>query len=169
MIKKIKKGVIALDFNNSGSIVYIINIKNKKIMIDTSSSENREKLLDSLLDLGVPPEEIETIILTHNHWDHTGNIELFKNAKIYGSEEDFPEDYENVSNLKMKKFQIIKVPGHTKGSICILYENVLFSGDTLFHRGYVGRTDFPESSKKDMGKSLEKIGKLNYDFLCPGH
>lgn len=138
-------------------------------MIDTSSSENKEKLIELLLDAGIMPEDIKTIILTHNHWDHTGNINLFRNAKVYGDKIDFPEEYNDISKLGIKEFTIIKTPGHTKGSFCILYDRILFSGDTLFHRGYVGRTDFPESSPKDMGKSLEKIGKLDFDFLCPGH
>lgn len=169
MIKKIKKGVISLEFNNYGSIVYVIKLKGEYIMIDTSSSENREMLKELLLDAGVMPEKIKKIILTHNHWDHTGNIKLFPNATVYGDRSDFPEDYEDISKLNIKEFKIIKTPGHTKGSFCILYDRILFSGDTLFHRGYVGRTDFPESSPKDMAKSLEKIGKLDFDFLCPGH
>ena len=169
MIKKIKKNVISFEFSNYGSIVYIIKIHHKNILIDTSSSENKEKLVDLLCEVGLTPKDINILILTHNHWDHTGNINLFKNADIYGSKIDFPDDYLDIKKLPIKEFKIIHTPGHTKGSFCILYDKILFSGDTLFHRGYMGRTDFPESSPKDMEKSLEKIGKLDFDILCPGH
>jgi len=169
MIRKIKKKVFSFEFDNYGSIVYLIDEGKEKIIIDTSSSENKELLQESLIEANINPEDITIIILTHNHWDHTGNIDLFKNAKIYGDKKDFPEDYEDIDTLNFSEIEVIKTPGHTKGSFCILYDKILFSGDVLFHRGYVGRTDFPESSPKDMGKSLEKIGKLDFDFLCPGH
>ena len=43
------------------------------------------------------------------------------------------------------QIEFIHTPGHTKGSMCILYSDVLFSGDTLFS-GSIGRTDFPGGS-----------------------
>jgi len=55
--------------------------------------------------------------------------------------------------------------------VCYLYEDVLFSGDTIFDKehNYVGRTDLPESNPEAMQESLEKLKKLNYKILCPGH
>jgi len=38
---------------------------------------------DALLTLGVKPEDIKIIILTHLHWDHSWNLDLFSDAKIY--------------------------------------------------------------------------------------
>jgi len=65
--------------------------------------------------------------------------------------------------------KIIETPGHSKGSICIIHDGVLFSGDTLFHRGTIGRTDLPGSSEKEMQKSLAKLRKIKYEILAPGH
>jgi len=48
-------------------------------------------------------------------------------------------------------------------------EKILFSGDTIFHRGTIGRTDLPTSLPKEMDKSLKKLAKYKYDILCPGH
>jgi glyoxylase-like metal-dependent hydrolase (beta-lactamase superfamily II) len=45
----------------------------------------------------------------------------------------------------------------------------LFSGDTVFPYGGVGRTDFPEGSLKEMIKSLELLSKLDVKILYPGH
>jgi glyoxylase-like metal-dependent hydrolase (beta-lactamase superfamily II) len=45
----------------------------------------------------------------------------------------------------------------------------LFSGDTVFPYGGVGRTDFPEGSLKEMKKSLERLSKLDVKILYPGH
>ena len=66
--------------------------------------------------------------------------------------------------------KIIKTPGHTKGSICLYYqkEKILFSGDTLFYNGF-GRIDFPFSDPGKMEESLEKLKKIKYKILAPGH
>ena len=48
------------------------------------------------------------------------------------------------------------MPGHTKGSMCYLLGDNLFSGDVLF-RETVGRTDLPGGDIADMKKSLDRM------------
>lgn len=70
------------------------------------------------------------------------------------------------------QIRIIETPGHTPGSICLFLKekNILFTGDTLFAGGGVGRTDFSYSSSFDLQKSLKKIFKLPINTLIyPGH
>ena len=170
MIQKIKNNIWQIAFDLFGSCVYIIKIRNQIIAIDTGSEWNKEELKKELKKLKINPKEVDIVILTHNHFDHTGNIELFKNAKVYGSKGDFKsKKVLDINKLKIKEFKIIKTPGHSKGSICILYNGVLFSGDTLFHNNGIGRTDLPGGSEKDMKNSLKKLSKINYKILCPGH
>ena len=52
--------------------------------------------------------------------------------------------------------KVLHTPGHSKGGVCYLINNVLFSGDTLFE-GTVGRTDFPGSSMLELSASLKKL------------
>lgn len=87
-----------------------------------------------------------------------------------------------------EKLKVLETPGHTPGSISLFYklssrpdrgsrfladgldsrfrgndnnkDKILFTGDTLFADGLVGRTDFSYSSKEDLEKSLRKISKL---------
>ncbi len=74
-----------------------------------------------------------------------------------------------------EKFQVIPTPGHTPGSVCLLHENekILFSGDTIFAGGSVGRTDFAYSSSKDLHSSLQSLRELKergfYGQVYPGH
>lgn len=160
MINKIKSNIFQLYFKEFGSVVYLLKMKNQNILIDTSSSENKQELINDLKQLNLNPKDINIIILTHQHWDHNGNINLFQNAKLY--------KHKNINQLPIKEFKIIKTPGHTKDSIVLLYKKILFSGDTLFHNG-IGRTDFPNSEPEKMPESLEKLKDLNYKTLCPGH
>lgn len=170
MIKKIKNNIWKIQFTRFGSDVYLIKINNENILIDTGSEKNREELIKNLKELKLNTEDIKKVILTHEHWDHSDNALIFKNAKIYGHKKDFPQEkIKDIKKLPIKEFKIIETPGHTKGSIAILYEDVLFSGDTIFENGYIGRTDFPESEPEKMQKSLDKLAKLKYKILCPGH
>ena len=66
-------------------------------------------------------------------------------------------------------FTVIATPGHTKGSVCYLYENAIFSGDTLF-RGTCGRCDFYGGDSWAMHDSLAKLALLEGDRpVYPGH
>lgn len=178
MITQITPEVKAIHFQNFGSIVYLIQTNNQNILIDTSAKENSKELISSLKSLTLSPKDINIIILTHAHYDHTENINLFPNAKIYGNlkkqinpnhtQTEIPNILP-IEQQPIKQFKIYKTPGHTQGDILIQYKNILFSGDTIFHNGYLGRTDFPESNPEKMQQSLEFIKKLDFDILCPGH
>jgi len=170
MIQKIKSNIWSFEFSEFGSIVYLVKLKDKKIIIDTGSPLNKDELLSDLKELNLKPEEIDLVILTHYHFDHIGNAGLFTKAKVYGSKKDFSEkEIIDISELKIPEFKIIETPGHSKGSFCILYDDVLFSGDTIFHNGGIGRMDLEGGSETEMKKSLEKLSKIKYKILCPGH
>ena len=72
-------------------------------------------------------------------------------------------------NFGRTTIRVMHTPGHTRGSISLLGEKEVFSGDTLF-AGSIGRTDFPESSAADMKSSLQKLAHLPDNFIVyPGH
>ena len=137
-------------------------------------------------------ETVDGILLTHGHEDHTGAADdladLFA-CPVYMSMKDFflvdPENngkfgydapvYHKINDLagdmKIGTFDIrvLETPGHTAGSVCILYRNVLFSGDTLFASD-IGRTDLFSGSEEDMFASLAFLKKLPHDInVLPGH
>ena len=69
------------------------------------------------------------------------------------------------------KFTIIETPGHSRGSVCYYCseENVLFSGDTLFHMS-IGRTDFKGGSMMQIIQSLRHLAQLpDETVVLPGH
>ena len=64
---------------------------------------------------------------------------------------------------------VLSTPGHSKGSVCLLVENVIFAGDTLFY-GSCGRTDFPGGDYKEMLLSLARLARLEGNYkVYPGH
>lgn len=66
----------------------------------------------------------------------------------------------------------IATPGHSSGSVSF-YSNelkALFTGDLLFDKGIVGRTDLPGSSADDLWISIDKVLKLpDETIIYPGH
>ncbi|MCS7096421.1 MAG: MBL fold metallo-hydrolase, partial [Nitrososphaerota archaeon] len=138
-----------------------------------------------------------SIINTHGHPDHiTGNRamkEAFsipilihegdahmleapgrRFARAYGFNVDTPPADKLLRDGEKIQFggqalKVLHTPGHTPGSICLLGEGGIFTGDTLF-AGSIGRVDFPESSESEMQKSLEKIKVLPDSLgVYPGH
>jgi len=81
------------------------------------------------------------------------------------------EGGEQVPISDTEKLEVIHTPGHTPGGIC-LYEpdsKSLFSGDTVFPEGSIGRTDFMGGSSGELTRSIEKLIQLDVKTLYPGH
>ena len=81
-----------------------------------------------------------------------------------------------VNNEKIKigssRLTVIETPGHTPGSVCLYDSNngVMFTGDTLFAEGGIGRTDFSYSNHQQLLSSLKKIFRLPpHTLIYPGH
>ena len=158
-------------------------------------ANNVEKIQEFVESINI---KVKYLILTHCHGDHIDGIKDLKRvypdikiliheldakgltidkinlANELGIESNFIEadlvlkdsDIVNVGDLKLK---IIHTPGHTAGSISILVEDALFSGDTLF-KGSYGRTDFPTGNSIDMMNSIKKLLELPENVIVyPGH
>jgi glyoxylase-like metal-dependent hydrolase (beta-lactamase superfamily II) len=121
---------------------------------------------------------LKYIINTHGHSDHAaGNAELTSmfSAKIVAhklSRVNFDLAVEDGDVLTVGKIQIkvIYTPGHTVDSVCLLVDDKLLTGDTLFV-GECGRTDLAGGSSKSMYDSLfNKLMKLDDKVeVYPGH
>lgn len=76
---------------------------------------------------------------------------------------------EEIISVKDMNFTVLETPGHTKGSVCFLSEDALFSGDTLF-KGTCGRCDFYGGDSMKMSESLKKLACLpGNPTIYPGH
>jgi hydroxyacylglutathione hydrolase len=122
--------------------------------------------------------KLKYIINTHGHSDHTaGNADLcadfggqtvaYKSSKTRLDVAVSDGDVLVVGAIRIK---VIYTPGHTTDSICLLVDDKLLTGDTLFV-GECGRTDMLGGDSKSMYDSLfNKLMKLKDDVkVYPGH
>lgn len=67
------------------------------------------------------------------------------------------------------KFDIIHMPGHSPSSVCIINDDLMFTGDLLFN-GIIGRVNFIGGDALKMEKSLQRIVKYpKTTRIYPGH
>jgi len=121
------------------------------------------------------------IFMTHNHFDHTGALVRLRNelkipvaahaadaAGLPLNPDRLLED-ETTIRLGSLTIKVLHTPGHTPGSICLVTEDRLFSGDTLFPGG-PGRTNSPVDFKQIIKSLQEKIFSLPQNCrVYPGH
>ena len=86
-------------------------------------------------------------------------------------ESPHPDEFIKDKSLKIGniEFEVIHTPGHTPGSICLIANNFVITGDTLFC-GSVGRCDLPGGDESKLMESLKKLIVLPGDYaIYPGH
>ena len=180
---------------NMAANFYAVTDEETNEMFVIDPGDRSDIALDVIKSTGA---KLRYIILTHAHADHIGALDDVK--KYYDVpvviHEDEAQALQNGSlNLcpllgfdipKTRadicvrhgdtltfgngEIKFIHTPGHTKGSMCILANNYVFSGDTLFHLS-IGRTDFPGGSYEEIIHSIQtQLYTLNSDtVIYPGH
>jgi hydroxyacylglutathione hydrolase len=164
-------------FSVGGVNMYLVAGKEKALLIDTGNPGN------------ISPEEIKAftdlplmVVNTHAHPDHSGSNNAFEKVYIHeadleagkrysrGNVELIPIKEGYVFDLGGKKLEVISVPGHTPGSICLLdaQDKLLFGGDTANKETWAQISNVPLETYK---KSMERLLKWQdqYDLVLPGH
>jgi glyoxylase-like metal-dependent hydrolase (beta-lactamase superfamily II) len=132
---------------------------------------NDPSILDELEKIytGVGKNKVDQVILTHNHFDHIGNLDLIKKrygAKVYAFNGDSFVD-EKLQDGQMirvgdQDFEVIHTPGHSSDSICLYcgQSEILFSGDTPLKIMTVGggySKEFTAALKRLAGKKIKTV------------
>ena len=182
--------------------IFIINSKGKNILIDTGYPITKGHFLKKI------KYDIDFVILTHTHFDHSGNaiylkergslIVVHENEKdwlLNGSTPpppgvgtigknimrfsflksfDFPpvepdiviSDYREIAGLL-----VVHTPGHTPGSISVIYEDVAFCGDLIMNLSWRPSSHLPifAHNIKKVKESIKKLIDMGVGTFYPAH
>ncbi len=162
-------------------------------VIDPSSAA------DSIIDfIRSQNAQLDMIIMTHGHFDHILSLDELrdisgapaiihendaemlgdgrKNANYFFFRQDFVQrDAERTVKhgdrltLGNESIEVIHLPGHSKGSIALLGDDFMITGDTLFAEGF-GRYDLYGGDALVLKKSLESLRSYDSNLkIYAGH
>ncbi|WP_327321522.1 MBL fold metallo-hydrolase [Streptomyces sp. NBC_01210] len=172
--------------------------RNRNILVDAAHVGRRPHLWDALAARGLTAADIDTVVLTHAHWDHVQNIDLFPQATllIHSDERRYAHtphtnDWATPAwtGLLLEQLPVREVadgediipgvtavglPGHSPGSIGVLVDTdagrSAITGDAL-HFAYVAQTrrnPLVFWDAEQASRSIERVIDLA-DVIYPGH
>jgi hydroxyacylglutathione hydrolase len=181
--------------NNCNSYVFAEALKGgKHIVVDPGhlvtpsyGESGLEMLYMGMAKDGLSSSSIGLVILTHGHPDHCEaamEIRETQNALVALHKADEPayamfggkvDIYLDEGDLEFRsgrtmRFQVYHSPGHTQGHVTIYWpeKKVLIAGDCIFYRS-TGRTDFPGGDAPSLRKTIERLSRLDIEYLLCGH
>ena len=166
---------------------YVVTDEESKICAIIDPGADSNEILDYVESNNL---SVCAIFLTHGHYDHHMALEAVMEdtgapAYIHESEVDrsgrqnrhkledngklsFYSEGDEIAVGKLT-FKVLETPGHSTGSVTLMCEDVLFTGDTLF-RCECGRTDLEGGSEQVILQSLKRLSELEGDYeVYPGH
>ncbi|MGB9595786.1 MAG: MBL fold metallo-hydrolase [Candidatus Poribacteria bacterium] len=173
---------------------YILECEETKSAIIIDPGDEADIILDTINNRELKPE---LIVNTHGHIDHISandelkrktsaklcihrldadmivnpqkNLSFFLGRPISSPSPDIILEDGDIIESGTIRLKVIHTPGHSPGSIVLLTDSAIFTGDLLF-AGSIGRYDFPGSSYRQIMESLKKIINLGDNLIVyPGH
>ena len=179
------------------SNIYLLKAE-RPALVDTGTGFSANQIIKHI-ERAIPLSEISVIILTHEHFDHIGGLSSLLDkidpevimhqegaallegghdlsATMFGARQPAVTvtrrvadgDYIQLGDVRLS---VLYTPGHSPGSMCLYHAETqsLFSGDTIFADGGIGRTDLPGGNAALLRESIYRIAKLKVKNLYTGH
>ena len=177
---------------------YLVLGSRRTMLIDTGIPHTFAALEAELGRLGVPLDRIDLVVLTHEHFDHSGAAErLAQHALIaahplaaskiamadefaLGSRMFDTAPVELVADIQLEqgtridlggfRFSILHTPGHCSGHISLFEADrgIVVGGDAVF-KGELHGGILGSGNVSDYVDSLDKIAGLRLKSILPGH
>lgn len=170
----------------------------KNILVDVAHNGRRRVLLEKLAQRGLTPNDIDCLFLTHAHWDHMLNIDLFPNAKIlihpaereyikHPHAGDWATPHYATQILESRQLQevregdelddgvkVLETPGHSRGSMALTVRSdagtAIVTGDAVAD-GWSATKVLPKLVFWDEDEAKASIRKIldHGQAFYPGH
>ncbi len=161
----------------ASSTIVLIQDEGKNVLVDTGNSQDQEKIISALKKRKLKPEDIDLVVITHFHPDHTGCNYLFKQARFIVLGASFRGDAFDLAPRTQKlseNLKLISTPGHSEDSATLLVKTargmVACVGDLFWFEGdeKIKFVAADCSDKKLFHKNRQRILKIA-DYIIPGH
>lgn len=169
----VRKGDAVVD---ASSTVTFVEAGGKRIIVDTGSPSDADKLQSALKSMMVRPRDIDIVVNTHLHIDHCGCNDLFSNALVYAHQLEEPP----IGSTRMSGavtlvpgVELVPTPGHTRGSISVFVSSdrrYAVCGDAIPTKGNYEThvPPFVAFDKELATKSMDMILEWA-EMIVPGH
>jgi glyoxylase-like metal-dependent hydrolase (beta-lactamase superfamily II) len=135
--------------------VVLVESGDERVLFDLGHVGRRRKLLTALADRGLEPADITKVVVSHGHWDHLQNADLFNKAQVL----IHPDELRNLANPPSTDFgtprwakavldgldlhevgegdevipgvHVLELPGHTPGSIGLAVGTTVMAADAV--------------------------------------
>lgn len=187
--------IVRMEVGKLGANCYFIVDTASKEAIIVDPGGSYDEIVEQIEKLAI---EVKALVLTHGHCDHIAaakalkenyNLDVYihvadksmleSNEKslakaLYLGDVQVENSKELICNVPLRfgeiEIKVLHTPGHTPGSVSIVGEGFVLTGDTLFRQS-IGRTDFEGGSYSEIEHSITQVlYKLPDHFLVyPGH
>ena len=175
------------------SSVVLVQAKEKAILYDCGSRGCSVQLKESLKKQGLTPSNITHVVISHLHFDHVGNLPLFKNTRVLMSFAEWenaishPDEYHDLSACEYIRrncrvqfvaegdqitdgVTVMELPGHTLGLIGLKCgKDTILCSDAMKNR-YEMWEEIPlMSADREMSLASQARIRKEARFIYPGH
>lgn len=175
--------------------VYLVH-GDQRILYDCGHVGRRRALRNALAARGLEPSDIDAVVISHGHYDHIQNADLFSRVLLHPAEQRYleaPDPRDNVTppwtaallassdvrpavegDVLMPGVGVIELPGHTPGSIGLTVATgdglAVLTGDAVSTPGdfQSGRCSNVTYDEDAARASIARVRGLA-DIVCPGH
>lgn len=166
--------------------ITLINDNGFYVLVDTGASSDTERLLHSLSKEGVTLDQISTVVITHGHPGHMGNLNFFAQKPILFHSMEYIGRHVTPTELRERPYrklsphiEVWKTPGHTQHDLSVLvhdvasYGTMAIVGDLIPSEALISekRDALDEESVWDSAIKRQNANLIicMADWIVPGH
>ena len=168
--------------------------KGERVLFDTAGYNERAVVVAKLAERGISPESLDLLVLSHLHFDHAANWDVFRKAEILVHERELAYAASPQADGAILRFhaqalrterrvravsgdeieltpelRLLHVPGHTPGAMALAIDGAILCGDALKSRWDLqGKLSPPWWNEDEAMRSIERL-KSSGAVLYPGH